>query len=187
MSTVRSCCRRNRLKHVVVLEVVMIRALVVCVALIGMSSANAQRTGERLISIAPTEIESAVFAWPFPRFGYSMSYIPLTEAHAINNAGAIVGAMNGNAAIYQQGVVTLLQGKDGYTNLRALDISNTGYIVGTGESAGHQRALFWQSASAPPRDMGGLGRYMYPQAINDHGTVAGYFDATGASGFQSFT
>jgi uncharacterized membrane protein len=116
-----------------------------------------------------------------------MSYVPLDEAMAINDAGAIVGVVDGTAAVYAQGVVTLLPGKAGYTNLRALDISNTGYIVGSGESAGNLRPLFWQSASSPPLDMGGLGRYTYPQAINDQGVVVGYYDATGQSAFIPFT
>jgi probable HAF family extracellular repeat protein len=111
------------------------------------------------------------------RSSYSMSVLPLDAAFAINGAGAIAGRVGGNAAVYTQGTVVLLPGKEGYSALTATDIADNGFIVGHGLSAGHQRGLFWESTTAAPIDMGALGNVVSPRAVNSQGTVVGFYEA----------
>jgi probable HAF family extracellular repeat protein len=111
------------------------------------------------------------------RFSYSMSVLPLDAAFAINASGAIAGRVGANAAVYTQGNVVLLPGKEGYSALTATDIADNGFIVGHGLSAGHQRGLFWESMTAAPIDMGALGNVVSPRAVNSQGTVVGFYEA----------
>ncbi|HKE96184.1 MAG TPA: hypothetical protein VKB34_17885 [Povalibacter sp.] len=153
----------------------MFRFTLVCSALLGMGSAGAATPDQSTDRMQSGAANASVLIRPF---GYSMSIVPLDYAFAINNSGAIVGRVGGNAAMYSGGVVTILPGKAGYTDLEADDISNSGMIVGSGMSAGHRRALYWQSAASAPLDMSGLGRYTFPQSINSQGTVVGYYYPT---------
>lgn len=131
--------------------------------------------GPRDIAVDPVKISARI---PIRNFSYQMSYLPLDAAYAINNAGVICGKAGGNAAVYTQGSLQVLNGKAGYSNLQAIDISNNGYVVGTGVNNGAVRPLFWQSIQADPMDTGALGRYTTPTAINSQGTVVGYYQAT---------
>lgn len=112
---------------------------------------------------------------------YTMSVLPLDAAFAINKTGAIAGRVGGNAAVYTNGSVVLLPGKAGYSALTATDIADNGFIVGTGLSAGNQRALFWSSTTAAPLDIGAIGNMMFPMAINSQGGVVGYYTRPGSS------
>lgn len=107
---------------------------------------------------------------------YSMSVLPLDAAHAMNPAGVIAGTTGGRAAIYRDGTVVLLQGQAGYTGLEATAISDNGIIAGHGQSAGHQRPLFWASETAAPRDMGALTNWVWCRGVNTHGVVVGHFE-----------
>lgn len=119
-------------------------------------------------------------------FGYAMSYLPLDAAYAVNNAGAICGKLGANAAVYAQGATLVLLGKNGYSNLQAIDIANNGYIVGTGENSGARRPLFWQSTQAAPLDMSALGQFTTPTAVNSQGTVVGYYQTSADALPQAF-
>lgn len=128
--------------------------------------------------------DAALVRHPF--LSYTMSVLPLDAAYAINGSGAIVGRLGTNAAVYSRGVVTVLPGKAGYTNLTAVDIADNGFIVGSGLSAGYQRGLFWRSATAEPLDIGALGLLTTPKSINSAGTVVGAFQLTAGSLNQAF-
>jgi hypothetical protein len=125
-------------------------------------------------SAAPALESRSTSAIIFP-FGYSRTVLPLDAAFAVNASGAVAGRVAGNAAVYAGGQVILLQGKPGYTNLTAIDISDNGYVVGTGLSAGSLRTLFWSSTSASPLDIGGLGNVMSPRSVNTSGVVVGFY------------
>jgi hypothetical protein len=66
--------------------------------------------------------------------------------------------------------VVLLPGKAGYTG-SATAISDNGIIAGHGQSAEHQRPLYWASETAAPRDMGAQDRWAWCRAVNTHGVV----------------
>lgn len=125
---------------------------------------------------------------PLPgRIGYSMSTVPLDAAQAINNAGAIVGQVNGQAAMYYQGAVTLLPQLEGFTSSRATDISHNGQIVGTGISAGKTRGLYWANTTSQPvvisyRD----DTDTFATSINSSGTVVGYYQRPAPAYPQAF-
>ncbi|HJU05058.1 MAG TPA: hypothetical protein VJ692_07870 [Nitrospiraceae bacterium] len=108
---------------------------------------------------------------------YSMSVLPLDAAFAINTSGAIVGRVGANAAVYMQGNVVLLPGKEGYSNLTATDIADNGFIVGSGLSAGNRRGLFWSSTTVAPMDMGALGSEVSPMSINSQGVAVGFYES----------
>jgi hypothetical protein len=103
---------------------------------------------------------------------YSMTALPLEAAYDMNSSGVIAGATGGNAAIYRNADVVLLSGKAGYTGLTATAISDNGIIVGHGQSAGHQRPLYWASETATPQDMGAQDRWAWCHAVNSHSVVA---------------
>lgn len=111
------------------------------------------------------------------RFSYSLSVLPLDAAFAINNSGAIAGRTGGNAAIYTQGNVVVLPGKEGYSQLTATDIAENGFIVGSGLSAGDRRGLFWASTTAAPVDMGALGSVVSPMSVNSQGVAVGFYES----------
>jgi uncharacterized membrane protein len=162
----------------------MFRKVFVLVSLSWLSFAQ----GQELTAVAntPSRASAAGPSIIFNRLSYQMSYVPLDEAFAINNAGAIAGKKGGAAAVYSGGNVIMLPGKAGYTNTIAIDIANNGYIVGSGMSAGHQRALFWASATSPPLDMSALGMFTSPRSINSAGTAVGVFYTTMAALPQAF-
>jgi hypothetical protein len=114
-------------------------------------------------------------------YTYTMSVLPLDAAFAINKSGAIAGRVGDNAAVYTGGTVVLLPGMAGYSALTATDIADNGFIVGTGLSAGNQRALFWSSTTAAPQDIGAIGDKMFPMSINSQGVVVGYYTRPGSS------
>lgn len=120
-----------------------------------------------------------------PLSAYEAIALPLDSAAGMNSAGTVVGSVGGQAAIYRDGVVTLLPGMAGYTEQRALAISGNGLIVGSGMSAGDRRGLFWTSPTAPPLDMGSPSDAMYPYAVNSSGVVVGYYDSS--AGPRAFT
>ena len=120
-----------------------------------------------------------------PLGSYEATELPLDSATMMNSAGTVAGSVGGQAAIYRDGAVTILPGKAGYTELRALAISGNGLIVGSGMSAGHRRGLFWSDPAAPPLDMGSPSNAIYPHAVNSSGVVVGYFDSS--AGPRAFT
>ena len=75
--------------------------------------------------------------------------------------------------------MVLLPRMAGYSALTATDISDNGFIVGTGLSAGNQRALFWSSTTAAPLDIGAIGDMM-PMSINSQGIVVGFYTSPGS-------
>jgi uncharacterized membrane protein len=175
----------------------MFRLALLCCVLLSISNASAQNRDTELGELVESELashemdvrlgEARVLTRPIPiRFGYSMSYVPLDAAFAINNAGAIVGRVGGNAAMYRNGVVTVLPGKAGYTNLVAIDIASNGYIVGSGLNAGATRPLFWASPNAAPLDMSALGMVTMPRSINSQGVVVGFYLPSEAALPQAF-
>jgi hypothetical protein len=102
---------------------------------------------------------------------YSMTVLPLERAYAMNASGVIAGTTGGSAALYRDGNVVLLAGKPGYTGLTATAISDNGIIAGHGQSAGHQRPLYWASETAAALDMGAQDRWAWCYAVNTHGVV----------------
>jgi uncharacterized membrane protein len=163
----------------------MVRKLLVLASLSCISLANAQD----VTAVADTSsrtLEASLARPVINWFSYQMSYVPLDEAYAINSSGAIAGKKAGVAAIYSGGNVVTLPGKAGYTDTVAHDIANNGYIVGSGMSAGHRRALFWSSATSQPLDMSALGMFTSPRSINSAGTVVGFYHTTMAALPQAF-
>jgi hypothetical protein len=144
----------------------MLRKVWMLVGVVAVSTVNAQVLDTRAV------------VRPILRLGYSMSYVALDEAYAINNAGVIAGSVGGKAAIFAGGAATILQQPASYTQLRADDIANSGRIVGSGMSAGSRRVLYWENAQSAPLDIGAIARFMFPQSINSQGTIVGYFYPT---------
>jgi hypothetical protein len=102
---------------------------------------------------------------------YSMRVLPLEAAYAMNSSGVIAGTTGGNAALYREGNVVVLAGMAGYSGLTATAISDNGIIAGHGQSAGHQRPLYWASETAAARDMGAQDRWAWCYAVNTYGVV----------------
>ena len=152
----------------------MFRFMFVSMALFTATAANAQALQDRS-SLADVAVTSETASARIPRSTYTMSYVPLDYAYAINTGGAIAGSVGGRAAIFSGGKVTYLQTSPYYTDVRADDISNSGRIIGSGMSAGARRMLYWENAQSMGYDTGSIARYLFPQSINSQGVVVGYY------------
>jgi len=164
------------------------RCFSACLVLLCCSAAAAQSTGSASSFAQVASASNLTAATAVTQ--YSMTTIPLDTANAINDAGEIVGSVGGDAAVFHNGVVKLLQGRQGYTNVKAVDISNTGHIVGYANAENSVRGLYWSDENSAPivlgacmvhgQEVGDCLGPVYPTAVNSQGVVVGYYGDSGA-------
>jgi probable HAF family extracellular repeat protein len=113
------------------------------------------------------------FVWENGRTRLLEAPTQVSEAHAINAFGRVVGTLY--EADFQVRPVTWTRGRlarlASVPQALAVDVNNRGQIIGYNSMS---RGVLWQSADSEPVDLGTLGGGMaQPAAINDHGVIVG--------------
>jgi probable HAF family extracellular repeat protein len=110
-----------------------------------------------------------------------------SEAHGINNPGAIVGVADTStgphAFLWQNGAMQDLGLLSGDTSSRADHINDTGMVVGSSEGSGGVRAFVWTSATGM-QPLASDGTYSEAFDINNAGQVVG--EEASALGTRAF-
>ncbi|HOI35871.1 MAG: hypothetical protein RBS72_22155 [Sedimentisphaerales bacterium] len=132
------------------------------------SEAHAINAGGQIVGWVPRQGYHQGFLYDdglVTYFGPSLS--EHTYAYGINNAGQIVGAYDGGAFLYDDGVMTPL----GLIGCHAMDINNEGQIVGYGP--GYGAYLYDDGIVTSLNPLPGY-QYSRAYAINDNGWIIGY-------------
>ena len=104
---------------------------------------------------------------------------PNANGYAINNAGTIVGSADSRAVIWQNGQMQQLPTLASLTSSIALDISETGFVVGSGYTSAYtSNAWRWQGGQLEQLSHGSA-RGAGATSVNDQGSAAGFIELGG--------
>lgn len=104
---------------------------------------------------------------------------PNANGYAINNAGTIVGSADSRAVIWQNGQMQQLPTLASLTSSIALDISETGFVVGSGYTSAYtSNAWRWQDGQLEQLNHGSA-RGAGATSVNDQGSAAGFVELGG--------
>lgn len=113
--------------------------------------------------------------------GYTRIDVGMQDAWAINDKGMVVGNIKGLGAWWYNGTRRALPAPAGpWGNYFASNISEDGRIVGASYYLGKYRALYWDSPTAAPIDLGELGSSAQALDVNSKGIVVGVARAPNA-------
>lgn len=133
-------------------------------------------TAAILAVLSSVGVHAQETAWAPPvASDYVVTPIPMHYVYAINDSGVAVGGANANqeAVAFVNGQLVRLPAA-GYVRTLATAISDSGIIVGTGETSTASYGLFWPSLTSPPIRITGLAGSMRPTAVNSQGVVVGW-------------
>lgn len=102
-----------------------------------------------------------------------------SNGYAINNAGTIVGSADSRAVIWQNGQMQNLPTLSSLSSSIALDISETGFVVGSGYTSQYtSNAWRWQGGQLEQLSHGSA-RGAGATSVNDQGSAAGFIELGG--------
>jgi probable HAF family extracellular repeat protein len=133
-----------------------------------------------LPSDSPNTREIRPFRWTLDDGMQDLGSLPTKNggygsAQGINNSGQIVGVSGGHAFLYDNGTMLdlndLIPEDSDWLLGTAYAINDAGWIVGTGTFNDQSRAFLYRAGAVT--DLGTLGGFTFPRAINNLGQVVG--------------
>jgi probable HAF family extracellular repeat protein len=150
------------------------------------TSAQGVNSAGAVVAVTEAGINSGAFLYA----NGQTTILPMAQAIAINDAGQIAGNSDhaeplDQAVLYDHGALTRLGTlpTDGYAYSRAHDINQAGAVVGSSQygngAQAHEHSFLYENGQMTP--LGNFTTLNIANAINNAGSVVGYFRLTGAT------